>query len=118
MSRVTSPIAAGDASGHGLVAARKADRLRVNLEEDVSARGVRSALRPPSPAGASRPRRRCARLGPFLRAAAEGAERVVELGTELITTLRLAMFCVGARSLEQLQARPRLVRDGSAASRC
>lgn len=51
--------------------------------------------------------------GPFLRAAAEGDTRAVELGVELIETLRLVMFCVGARSLDELRDTPRLVRaDG------
>src|SRR5919201_1033255 len=37
--------------------------------------------------------------GPFLRAAAGGVEAAVEMGQELVTALRVAMFCVGAGSL-------------------
>jgi isopentenyl-diphosphate Delta-isomerase len=46
--------------------------------------------------------------GPFLRAAAKGAEATVELGRELVTTLRVTMFCVGARTLDDLRQSPRL----------
>jgi isopentenyl-diphosphate delta-isomerase len=50
--------------------------------------------------------------GPFLRAAAQGPEAGVELGRELITTLRVTMFCLGAPSLGRLRGTPRLVREG------
>jgi isopentenyl-diphosphate Delta-isomerase len=50
--------------------------------------------------------------GPFLRAAAQGVEAAVELGRELITTLRVAMFCTGCRSLAELRGTPRLLRRG------
>lgn len=50
--------------------------------------------------------------GPFLRAAAKGPERAVELGEELITALRVTMFCVGAPTLGQLRGTPRLMRQG------
>jgi len=48
--------------------------------------------------------------GPFLRAAAEGEEAAVELGRELVETLRIAMFSVGARTLGDLRSTPRLRR--------
>lgn len=47
--------------------------------------------------------------GPFLRAAAGGVEAAVEMGQELVTALRVAMFCVGAGSLTELRSTPRLV---------
>jgi isopentenyl-diphosphate delta-isomerase len=50
--------------------------------------------------------------GTFLRAAAQGMDAAVELGRELVTTLRVTMFCVGARSLDQLRRTPRLLHDG------
>ncbi|MFZ0214415.1 MAG: type 2 isopentenyl-diphosphate Delta-isomerase [Candidatus Dormiibacterota bacterium] len=53
--------------------------------------------------------------GPFLRAAAEGPERAIELGTELATTLRVAMFCVGAAALGDLRGTPRLLPPGGSA---
>lgn len=45
--------------------------------------------------------------GPFLRAAAAGVAG--ELATELVETLRLAMFAVGARSVAELHVSERLV---------
>jgi isopentenyl-diphosphate delta-isomerase len=54
---------------------------------------------------------------PFLQAADESAERAVALGREMITTLRLAMFCVGARSLSDLRGSPRLIRTGAPSAR-
>jgi isopentenyl-diphosphate delta-isomerase len=48
--------------------------------------------------------------GPFLRAAAQGVDAAAELGRELITTLRVVMFCTGSRSLAELRGTPRLVR--------
>lgn len=48
--------------------------------------------------------------GPFLRAAAEGRERAADLARELIETLRIAMFCVGAATVADLQGTPRLIR--------
>ncbi len=50
--------------------------------------------------------------GPFLRAAARGVEAVRELAAELTEVLRVAMFCIGAASLEELRGSPRLVRAG------
>jgi isopentenyl-diphosphate delta-isomerase len=50
--------------------------------------------------------------GPFLRAAAEGLNVAVDLGRELVETLRVAMFAVGARTIADLQATPRLRRRG------
>jgi isopentenyl-diphosphate delta-isomerase len=50
--------------------------------------------------------------GPFLRAAAAGPDVAADLARELIETLRVAMFCVGAGSLGQLQGTSRLVREG------
>lgn len=46
--------------------------------------------------------------GPFLRSAASGPEAVVELGHELTTTLRVAMFGVGAASIKALRRTARL----------
>ncbi len=48
--------------------------------------------------------------GPFLRAAAEGKEAALDLGRELVETLRVAMFGVGARTLADLRFTPRLRR--------
>ncbi|HXM53815.1 MAG TPA: type 2 isopentenyl-diphosphate Delta-isomerase [Candidatus Dormibacteraeota bacterium] len=47
--------------------------------------------------------------GPFLRAAAEGARAADDLAAELIEVLRVAMFCVGAATVPDLQGTPRLV---------
>jgi isopentenyl-diphosphate delta-isomerase len=47
--------------------------------------------------------------GPFLRAADSGFDAARDLGWELTETLRIGMFCVGARSLAELTATPRLV---------
>jgi secondary thiamine-phosphate synthase enzyme len=52
--------------------------------------------------------------GPFLRAAAQGREAVLDLAEELIEVLRTVMFCVGAPSLAALRGTPRLVPDGAA----
>lgn len=49
--------------------------------------------------------------GPFLRAAAHGADAALELGRELTTTLRVAMFGIGARSIVSLRGTPRLHRQ-------
>jgi isopentenyl-diphosphate delta-isomerase len=49
--------------------------------------------------------------GPFLRAAAEGVDAAVELAEEIVETLRTAMFCIGAPSVEALRGTPRLVSD-------
>jgi isopentenyl-diphosphate Delta-isomerase len=40
--------------------------------------------------------------GPFLRAADRGEETAAELARELVETLRVAMFCVGARRITEL----------------
>jgi len=47
--------------------------------------------------------------GPFLRAAARSTEAVVEEIDILARTLRVAMFAVGARTLDELRDTPRLV---------
>lgn len=52
--------------------------------------------------------------GPFLRAADAGPEAALDLARELTETLRIAMFCVGARSLADLRCSPRLVEAGGA----
>ncbi|MGA7202511.1 MAG: type 2 isopentenyl-diphosphate Delta-isomerase, partial [Candidatus Cybelea sp.] len=41
--------------------------------------------------------------GPFLRAADESLEKALELACEYIETLRIAMFCAGARTLRDLR---------------
>ena len=46
--------------------------------------------------------------GPFLRAGAEGEAAALDLGRELVETLRIAMFGVGARTLADLRFTPRL----------
>jgi isopentenyl-diphosphate Delta-isomerase len=46
--------------------------------------------------------------GPFLRAADASEEAAGELALQFIETLRLAMFCIGAASIEELRATPRL----------
>jgi isopentenyl-diphosphate delta-isomerase len=48
----------------------------------------------------------CGLARPFLKAAAQGAEAANELLIELLDTLRIAMFCVGAGSLAALQETP------------
>ena len=53
--------------------------------------------------------------GPFLRAAARGEQDAMELGRELVETLRVTMFCVGARSLVDLRRTTRLVPAGDEA---
>jgi isopentenyl-diphosphate delta-isomerase len=50
--------------------------------------------------------------GPFLRAASRGTEGVVELARELTTTLRVAMFGVGAPSIQALRGTARLEGPG------
>lgn len=50
--------------------------------------------------------------GPFLRAGAEGEEAALDLGRELVETLRVAMFGIGARTLADLRLTPRLRRRG------
>jgi len=52
--------------------------------------------------------------GPFLRAAADGAEAALDFGRELVETLRIAMFALGARTLADLRRTPRLRRRGQA----
>jgi isopentenyl-diphosphate delta-isomerase len=47
--------------------------------------------------------------GPFLRAAAEGPRAADDLARELTQVLRIAMFCVGAATIGDLQGTPRLV---------
>lgn len=46
--------------------------------------------------------------GPFLRAAHEGLEDALELACEYIETLRIAMFCVGARRPSELRGKVEL----------
>ncbi len=48
----------------------------------------------------------CGVARPFLAAAAESAERVVEAATVIITQLRVAMFAVGARDIPALARAP------------
>ncbi len=50
--------------------------------------------------------------GPFLRAAEDGQEAALDLGRELVETLRIAMFSLGARTLADLRFTPRLRRRG------
>jgi len=51
--------------------------------------------------------------GPFLRAAARGGGPADDLARELVEVLRVAMFCVGARTVADLRRTRRLVRrDG------
>jgi isopentenyl-diphosphate delta-isomerase len=52
--------------------------------------------------------------GPFLRAAASGAQACVDLGREWIDVLRIAMFCTGSPDLATLRSCARLVRDDGA----
>jgi isopentenyl-diphosphate delta-isomerase len=52
---------------------------------------------------------------PFLKAAAEGPEAVADVGRELIETLRVTMFCIGARSLREVRGTPRLLKPAPAA---
>ena len=47
--------------------------------------------------------------GPFLRAAAQGAEAAADLAVEVAEVLRVVMFCVGAKDLAAFRATPRLV---------
>jgi isopentenyl-diphosphate Delta-isomerase len=47
--------------------------------------------------------------GPFLRAAAGGVRAADDLAVELAEVLRVAMFCVGARTVSDLKHTPRLV---------
>jgi secondary thiamine-phosphate synthase enzyme len=54
--------------------------------------------------------------GPFLRAAALGQEAALDLGRELVETLRIAMFGVGARTLADLRACGRLRHRGEEAA--
>jgi isopentenyl-diphosphate Delta-isomerase len=54
--------------------------------------------------------------GPFLRAADRSPAAADELARELVETLRIAMFCLGATSLRTLRANSRLVRHGSTGS--
>jgi isopentenyl-diphosphate delta-isomerase len=52
--------------------------------------------------------------GPFLRASAAGGHAAHELAAELTQVLRVAMFCVGARTVADLQGTPRLLRSQAA----
>ncbi len=49
--------------------------------------------------------------GPFLRAADRGRSEPDSFAQELIETLRVAMFCVGARTLAELRAAPLLTAE-------
>jgi isopentenyl-diphosphate delta-isomerase len=53
--------------------------------------------------------------GPFLRAAVIGGEEAHNLAREVVEVLRIAMFCVGARTLGDLRGR-RLMEVGGATS--
>jgi len=46
--------------------------------------------------------------GPFLRAAAEGEEHARAFAAQVVEVLRLAMFCTGCASLQELRGSPRL----------
>ncbi len=48
--------------------------------------------------------------GPFLRASAQGEGAVRDLAAELVGVLRVAMFCLGARTVADLRGTPRLRR--------
>ena len=48
--------------------------------------------------------------GPFLRAAAAGPRAAADLAVELTDVLRMAMFCLGTRTLADLRHTPRLSR--------
>jgi isopentenyl-diphosphate delta-isomerase len=50
--------------------------------------------------------------GPYLRAAAGGGEEADRLSAEVADVLRVAMFCVAARTVGELQGSPRLLRRG------
>lgn len=54
--------------------------------------------------------------GPFLRAAVRGEEEANDLAREYIEVLRVAMFGVGARTLEDLRATSRLQRTDAVVS--
>jgi isopentenyl-diphosphate delta-isomerase len=54
--------------------------------------------------------------GPFLRAAAAGPQACIDLATEWIEVLRIAMFCTGSADLAALRSDGRLVRHDSASS--
>lgn len=47
--------------------------------------------------------------GPFLHAAADGHDAAMELAAELLEVLRVAMFGLGVRSIEELRATQRLL---------
>jgi isopentenyl-diphosphate Delta-isomerase len=49
---------------------------------------------------------------PFLLAADEGARSAHDLARELTEVLRIAMFCVGAHTIGELQGTTRLLREG------
>lgn len=55
--------------------------------------------------------------GPFLRSAAESRTAAQELATQLIETLRVAMFCVGSENIAELRGTPRLQALGQATPR-
>jgi isopentenyl-diphosphate delta-isomerase len=46
--------------------------------------------------------------GPFLRAAARAETAAEDFAREIVTTLRIAMFAIGAKNLRELRATPRL----------
>ena len=48
--------------------------------------------------------------GPFLRAADQGPQAAADFAAELVDTLRIVMFCVGASDLAAFRSAPRLVR--------
>jgi isopentenyl-diphosphate delta-isomerase len=55
--------------------------------------------------------------GPFLRAASRSEETAEELVREHLSTLRIAMFAIGADTLRRLRATPRLQYVGAVAER-
>jgi isopentenyl-diphosphate delta-isomerase len=50
--------------------------------------------------------------GPFLRAASQGTDAVLDLATEMIEVLRTVMFCIGAPTLDDLRRTSRLAGPG------
>jgi isopentenyl-diphosphate Delta-isomerase len=51
--------------------------------------------------------------GPFLRAADSGADEANELALQFIETLRIAMFCIGVRTVRELRGTNRIVKSAA-----
>jgi isopentenyl diphosphate isomerase/L-lactate dehydrogenase-like FMN-dependent dehydrogenase len=47
--------------------------------------------------------------GPFLRAASQGYDQVQDLAREIVEVLRIAMFALGVRSVDELKETDLLV---------